>query len=86
VTASHSLAAGVTLSVRRRSASRFDSLSICRSTICVSSSVARVEEDHVVEPVQEPGLNVDRPLMTASFAASSSDGSAMKADPRFEVG
>ena len=54
VSASHSLAAGDTVSVSRRPASRAASPAICRSTIWRQlAGGQRVEHDHVVQPVQE---------------------------------
>src|SRR6266851_2526358 len=89
VTASHSLAAGVTFSVSRRPARRAARDSTCRSSICVSSLVDSASKTMTSSSrFRNSGLNAARTAAsTASRLAVSSPnaGSAMNCDPRFEV-
>src|SRR5215475_6405547 len=88
VTASHSRAAGVTVSVSLRSASRRASRDTCRSTIWLSSSVVSASKTMMSSSrLRNSGLKVVRttPITASRLALSSSAGSAMYTEPRFEV-
>ena len=88
VSASHSLAAGLTVSVAAGRRAALPAASTCRSTILVSSDVD--SESKMITSssrLRNSGLNAARTaVITASrFARSSRAGSAMNAEPRFEV-